>query len=242
MRNACECFVKHGYVILDHILPAEKVDALHREFGQTHGRCLLERQGDDSRQVGRRRFLVPVALSGGFGDPLVYANPCVLAVVRTVLDQDALLESFGAIVSLGGADVQRLHPDGPPLFNAAISALLPAYALTFALPLIEMNDRNGTIGLIPGSHRWQESRDDAVEERPVIPVGSGLLWDFRLHHRGMPNLSAHARPMLYATYARDWYQDPINFRQPGQRRLMYEPEFLDGVPPAARSLFASLRS
>ncbi|MBS0517260.1 MAG: phytanoyl-CoA dioxygenase family protein [Proteobacteria bacterium] len=240
MRSAYDCFVRHGYAILDHIVPEEQVEALRQEFNETYACYLSDRKADESLRVSKRRFMVPVALSGGFADPLVYANPYVLAVVREVLDQDAILEAFGAIVSLGGAEVQHLHPDGPPLFNASISALLPAHALTFALPLIEMNNQHGTTAIVPDSHRWQEPQAAAVME-PVVPVGSGIMWDFRLYHRGMPNLSDRTRPMLYATYARDWYQDPINFRKPMQRRLVYEADFLERVPDRARSLFPRLR-
>jgi ectoine hydroxylase-related dioxygenase (phytanoyl-CoA dioxygenase family) len=241
IRAASDCFIKHGYAILDHILPEEKVHALRHEFKEHYDRYLSDREADESLRVSQRRFMVPIALSGGFGDPLVYANPYVMAVVLEVLGQDAILEAFGAIVSLSGSEAQRLHPDGPPLFNASISALLPAHALTFALPLIEMNARHGTTAIVPGSHRWQLPHDEVGAKLPFIPIGSALLWDFRLYHRGTPNVSEHVRPMIYATYARDWYQDPVNFKKAGQRRLVFEPEFLERVPPEARALFPALR-
>ncbi|SKA33331.1 Ectoine hydroxylase-related dioxygenase, phytanoyl-CoA dioxygenase (PhyH) family [Enhydrobacter aerosaccus] len=239
IRHACDCFIRHGYALLDHILPDAMVQALRHEFEKNYAHYLQEHERLESLRVSGRRFMVPVALSGGFANPLVYANPFVMAVVQAVLDADAILEAFGAIVSLSGSEAQRLHPDGPPLFNADISALLPAHALTFALPLIEMNEQHGTTAIVPGSHRWQQPQDDARAAMPVVPVGSGLLWDFRLHHSGTPNLSSQARPMIYATYARDWYRDPVNFRKSGQRRLVFGPGFLEHVPSRARALFPS---
>ena len=38
-----------------------------------------------------------------------------------------------------------------------------------------------------------------------------MLWDYRTYHSGTANRSDHVRPMVYATYARRWYQDPVNF-------------------------------
>lgn len=241
IQRACDCFVKHGYAVLDHILPEAKIAALHREFGERHARYLCERKADESLEVGERRFMVPIGLSGGFGDPLVYANPYVLAVVRQVLEPGAIIEAFGAIVALAGAEAQHVHADAPTLFNSEIAALLPAHALTFALPLIEMNDFHGTTAIWPGSHRWQKPDDTAPAEAPVIPVGSGFMWDFRLRHSGTANRSEHARPMIYATYARPWYQDPVNFRKTTQRRLTFEPAFLRQVPSDARPLFSRAR-
>ncbi len=240
--DAADCLVKHGYAILDHILPEQKVHDLCRAFNQYYARYLHDHEAEESLQVSKRRFMVPIGLGGAFADPLVYANPYVLALVRAVLDKDAILEAFGAIVSLSGSEAQRLHSDAPPLFNSEISALLPAHALTFGLPLVEMNDVHGTTALVPGSHRWQHPNDEAPAELPIIPVGSGLLWDFRLYHRGTPNRSECDRPMIYATYARPWYRDAVNFRKPTQHRLMFEPDFLKCVPVDARPLFPQLQS
>ena len=196
VRLAHDCLVKNGYAILDHVFPDAQVRALNAEFDDQYGKYRQDRELDDTLTVGDRRFLVPIDLSGGFGDPFLYANPVVVALVRETLEPDAILEAYGAIVSLAGSAAQDVHRDSPLLFSNDISPLLPAHALNFGIPLIEMNDTHGTTALYPRSHRWKHHDEQASLLRPVVPVGSCILWDFRLYHGGTANRSDRPRPLL----------------------------------------------
>lgn len=241
MRRAYDCFVKSGYAILDKVIDAKKVQALRAEFDVRYDRYLEDRERAETLEVGKRRFLVPIEFAGGFADPSVYANPFVVALVREVLDCDAILNNFGAVVSLSGAEIQHGHRDAAPLFDSGISALLPAHAMTVVLPLVDMNDDHGTTAIWPGSHRWKtfQERDERVPPvAPVIPVGSAYMWDYRLFHRGTANVSGEHRPMIYGTYARCWYRDAANFKKETQRRLWFGEDFIQSVPKEQRPLFA----
>ncbi len=238
VRLAYDCLVKDGYAILDHVLPADRVRALNLEFNSRYARYLRDVEHEDSLKVGQGRFRVPVEFSGGFADPDVYANPIVIAVIREALGADAIIEAFGAVVALSGSAAQHTHRDGPLLFDSGISPLLPAHALTFALPLADMNDVQGTTALWSGSHRWKAGPTDAPPELFAVPVGSCLLWDFRLYHHGTANCSDRHRPLVYATYARNWYQDPTGFRRRAQIRLSFDESFIQTVPEDRRELFA----
>lgn len=238
IRAATACFVKHGYAILDNIVPAEKVRALNLHFHQRYARFLRDEESDDSKKIGPARYLVPLRFAEGFGDPLIFANPYAIAVVREVLEQMAVLEAFGAVVSLGGAVAQPTHLDAPYLYGAEISALLPAHALTFALPLIEMNEFHGTTTLWPGSHRWRNRDERGGEINPTIPIGSCLMWDFRLVHSGTANRSTQPRPMVYCTYSRPWFRDAVNFPKSTMPRLIFDTGFLDTLPEDTRRLLA----
>lgn len=237
LSDACSCFVKHGYVILDHVVPEATVHALREEFDRLYADYLQDREADDSIEVGNRRFMLPLRLEGGFGSPEIFANPWVVAFARRVLEEDAILEAFGAVLSLSGSQEQHRHTDAPQLFSTEVSTILPAHALTFALPLIEMNELNGTTAIWPGSHRKVRVEQDTPPEHPVIPVGSCFAWDYRLLHSGTANRSTQHRPMVYATYARPWYQDPVNFLKKGQARLLYDDSFVTGLADDVRRLF-----
>jgi ectoine hydroxylase-related dioxygenase (phytanoyl-CoA dioxygenase family) len=241
IEAAFEGFTRHGYVILDNVVPPETIRSLHAEFLRDYKDQIRDKEADDSLEVGARRFMIPLRFSGGLGAPGIFGNPYVLALVRMILDGEAIIDAFGAILSLSGAEDQHIHHDGPILFSSEIARLLPAYALTFALPLIEMNDRSGTTAIWPGSHR-RGKHEDQEPLRPVIPVGSCMLWDYRTFHSGTPNRSDQVRPMVYATYARRWYQDPVNFRKETLQRLVFEPDFLTNLPDDLRPLFAHVRS
>lgn len=238
ITKASDGLVKDGYAILDHVAPVVKLRALHNEFNSRYSGYLRDVEQPDSLKVGGRRFRIPIELMGGFADPDIYGNPTVVAVMRALMGDDAILEAFGAVVSLAGAKAQHVHRDGPFLFEASISPLLPCHAVTFALPLVDMNDEHGTTGLWPGSHRTREQPAGAPPLIPPIPIGSCVLWDFRLFHCGMPNRSSRHRPIIYGTYARSWYRDPTGFTRREQIRLAYPPGFLDGVPAGHRRLFA----
>jgi ectoine hydroxylase-related dioxygenase (phytanoyl-CoA dioxygenase family) len=239
IRAAADCFVKYGYAILDHVVPEEKIRALNLEFVEDYRRYLRDEETDDVKKVGPQRYMVALRMSGGFGDTAIFANPYVVALVREVLESTAVLEAYGAVVSLPGAPAQPDHFDAPHLYGAELSALLPAHALTFALPLIEMNETHGTTALWPGSHRWRNKNETGERIDPVVPVGSCMLWDFRLVHTGTANSSAQPRPMVYCTYARPWYRDPVNFRKKKMHRVDFDAAFLETLPEDARRLIVA---
>lgn len=237
LRLACLSIAKNGFVILDNVIDTEKVFALHNEFKVSYKDYLQDLDLPDTLKVGNKRYMMPVALSGGFGNSEIYANPFVIPIVQRVLGLSAILESFGAVISLGAARQQKIHRDGGLLYDTGIGTVLPSYALTFALPLIDMNETHGKTSFWPGSHRWTEYNEDATPVTPDVPVGSCVLWDFRLYHCGTVNRSDVVRPLLYGTYARHWYLDPGNFIKKGQRRLIYTQEFLDSLNLDCRGLF-----
>ncbi len=237
IRRAYDSIVKNGYVVLDHVIEADKAAALDGEFHARYHNYLQNSELPDTLKVGNKRYMMTLDLAGGFADREIYANRCVVAVARMALGEEAILESFGAVVSLAGAKQQHIHRDGPLLFDAGISPILPCHALTLAMPLIDMNETQGSTALWPGSHRWRERNEEVPPLAPDVPAGSCILWDFRLYHGGTPNRSPQHRPMIYATYARRWYQDPNNFGKKGLHRLLYSQAFLDGIPEDRRTLF-----
>jgi hypothetical protein len=240
VRQAYDCLVRNGYAILDRLLPEDTVAALRCAVAADAGRLLNAAPRDEALEIGDRRNLFPLPFAGAFADPLVWGNPVIVALARMALADEAVLESYGIVVSLPGAERQHLHRDGPALFDSAISPLLPAHALTVALPLVDMNETNGTTALWPGSHRWQKADRDAPSVSPVVPPGSAILWDFRLYHAGTANRSPEPRPLITATFAQRWYQDPVNFEQGNRRRLALDEAFVAGVPAGRRRLFAHL--
>ena len=237
IRQACECFVKQGYVVLDRVVSEAQIAVLRVELEAEYPDYLLDRELADSLMVGERRYMFPLKLRGAFADPAIFANPFIMAVVRRVLQDDVALEAFGLINSMDGAGAQHAHRDGPPLFASDISAILPAHALTCALPLVSMDKTHGTTAIWPGSHRLREHDPSVPPLEPGIPAGSCLLWDFRLFHSGTANRSRRRRPMLYSTYARRWYQDPVNFTKSSLPRLVFEHDFVAGLSADARRLF-----
>jgi hypothetical protein len=239
--RACEALETHGYVLLDHLLPAGKVQALHRDFTQRYPQYLEDVEHPETTRLNHRRYKVPIGFRGACADPEVYGHPVVVAIVRHVLDADAVLEAFGGVVSLGQSMPQHLHRDGPALFPGDGLTHLPCAAVTFSMPMVALDDRVGTTAIWPGSHRQEKPPSVlAPNHLPQVPLGSAVLWDYRTWHRGEANFTETARPLIYATYARSWYRDPHSFPRPGMIRMDLDEAFLRGVPEDRRGLFDHL--
>src|SRR5262249_49123788 len=147
-----------------------------------------------------------------FDDSCLFANPYLLSVLSAMLGENLVIGAFGVVCALPSAPAQHIHHDGGDLFQRLdLDRLLPAFAITAAIPLLEMNAINGTTMLWLGSHR---DRSRALNEegiQPVVREGSCMIWDFRLKHSGTPNKGQLPRPLLYLTYCRPWFLDHINF-------------------------------
>ncbi|MBS0548915.1 MAG: phytanoyl-CoA dioxygenase family protein [Proteobacteria bacterium] len=240
IRGAYDCFVKQGYAILDNALPGDRMREVAAEFERRYAHYYNGTPAGEFMEVGNRRMMIPVELSGVFNDPLLFANPYVLAMLKMALGPDAVIEAFGAFVALPGAEKQHVHRDGPSLFDAGIARILPAHALTVVFPLIEMNDRHGSTRIWPGSHRHLENDPEGPNEAPVVPLGSCFMWDFRTYHSGTANVSDRQRPMLYAVYSRPWFKDSENYGRGVQRRLALEPGLKESLPKETKALFANV--
>ena len=238
IRVAFDCLAKFGYVIMDNLVAEEKIKSLRAEVKKRLTKYIDEKGLRDELRVGSRRYMIPVEISGKFSDPLIYANDFVVSLVRLALGKDAILESFGAVISLPGSETQHIHRDGPLLFDFAISTILPVHALTYVLPLIEMNDHHGSTAIWPGSHRWTKFDSNKSPEIPTVPLGSCILWDYRLFHGGTPNRSSVDRPIVYGTYSKKWFQD--RGKKGTQRQISFENGFIENLNDENRRLFSHM--
>jgi len=237
---------RDGYALVHAVLSPDVITGLTEEFTARYGHLRTSAvTPGEATEVGSGRYLITVPLSGVFADIRAYANPAVMEVMAIALDQDFVLDSFGVVLSLSGAETQHLHRDGSYLFGAGIAPILPVHAITVGIPLIDMNAARGTTELFPGSHRYVNLKDSDVSVAPEVPAGSCVMWDFRLLHRGTENRSADWRPLLYMTYSKPWWRDSKNYalvwEESGptrpQERIKFGEKFFQSVPLSARSLF-----
>ena len=206
-------FHADGALILEGVVDPALIARARRTFGRAYARYLDGKEHAEAPMVGDRRLMMTVDLEPPFDDPQLFANPWILSVMDALLDEGFVLGAFGAVCSLPSAPAQHRHSDGPPLFADPIGRLLPASAITVAIPLLEMNEVHGTTALNLGSHRDGSADTTGNGTEPVVREGSCMLWDYRLVHGGTPNRSALPRPLLYFVYCRPWYVDQHNFTQ-----------------------------
>ena len=211
---ARQVFASKGVLAIENAFAPAFIASLKTAFMADYSRHLVDRETDETLKVGEKRFMVPVEFTGALNTPQLYANPFVFTLVQDTLGPECILGSFGAIAALPDAEDQHIHRDHPFLFNeAVIDTLMPAYAVNVIVPLVDINEYQGATRVWPGSHRvWPE--DEARQlpcEDPVAQVGSCILMDYRLLHRGTANRSEQVRSILYLVYHRPWFKDYVNF-------------------------------
>jgi ectoine hydroxylase-related dioxygenase (phytanoyl-CoA dioxygenase family) len=242
IEQAARGFRIDGALIIEDIVDRAIIAEARTAFVKAYSNYLDGEEHEDALRVGGRRLMVSVKLEPPFDDPQLFANPHLLSVLSSELDDSLVLGAFGVVCSLPSAPTQHRHYDGGILFpHTGFDRLLPATAITVGIPLLEMNELHGTTALWLGSHRDPDriSKDKAIE--PVVSEGSCMLWDFRLYHGGTPNRSAEPRPLLYLTYCRPWFFDHLNFNKKGNRKqkpLLARKNFLSGLSEGHQRLLA----
>lgn len=244
VQEAAELFREHGCVLLKGVFGRDYIAQLHRAFVDTYRSYFEDREFPDALNVGNKRTQVTVAIEGPFNSPQLYANDCVLPVLRLVLGDHLIVGSFGAVVSLPGAPNQHSHRDHPNIYELPetegtdpwVDVVLPPYALNAIVPLVPLNATNGTTHLWLGSHLEPKSKAMQLPDvDPFADVGDCLLVDYRLMHAGNANHSVNPRPILYNMYCRPWFRDSRNYRQQRPIKMTHE-EYLR-VPQEFKFLF-----
>jgi len=242
MERASRCLRTDGALIIEDIVDKAIIAEARRAFCQSSSCHLDDADREDILSVGDRRLLITVNLESPFDNPQLFANPYLLPILSAALDDEFVVAAFGVVCSQPSAPAQRQHSDGGILFpQSGLNALLPAWAITVGIPLLEMNEVHGTTALWLGSHRDASRASKGTAVEPTVGEGSCMLWDFRLQHGGTPNRSALLRPLLYVTYCRPWYFEHLNFntkKNPKQKPLIVRSDFLSGLSKQHQRLLA----
>src|SRR6476469_8195868 len=89
----------NGYVLLDNMIPPEKVDAMRDAFDP-----LLQAKRDaDPPNRGVNRFQMHLPFEMPFADPILYANPTVLAIIENLFGKDSILTYFASDTPFPGS-------------------------------------------------------------------------------------------------------------------------------------------
>lgn len=123
--------------------------------------------------------------------------------------------SVGCNINLPGSKLQHIHIDGD----------FDEESFILNIPLIDTNQLNGAIKIIPDSHLEKRSYLDyllsgisKMTEQIESKKGEGLIRSSNLWHRGTPNKSDRIRPMLNivlykidSPYSKDAISDDAEF-------------------------------
>lgn len=222
LSTALASFEQKGALLLENVFPVELIEKIAFAFNERYQNLSKSELRQRDAIVGDRRYMITIDIKKPFNDPMLYANPCLIGLLRSLLTTRCRIASFGAVVAFPGAEDQPIHLDHPPLFdNASICDRMPPYAITVVVPLLNMSAEMGTTAIWPGTHRGadrllklnqlMDNPDFSGSEKPITKMGDAYMMDYRVIHGGMANRSEQVRPVLYLVYSRPWFRDGFNF-------------------------------
>lgn len=217
---------REGVVVLDDLVdPALIAQCLHEISATYPDMSKVDRERNYGPYAGRHTM--PVVVRGLLADPAILVPKAVAKIATELLGAMFKVDSIGLLVAVPGAPDQARHADATLYHEARIDQLVPPFALAFSLPLVAMDEVSGTTAFWRGSHRKQPG-GEPHDFAPVVPPGSAVLWDYRIHHGGLANRGSAPRPVVFAALAREWW---IDIDPPGATR--YDKLLVDRAVHAA---------
>lgn len=207
--------------VLQGLIPVETIDAWNAAFGPLL--CAAVRREGDNPNRGAHRYYVTLPFQDHWADPAVIDNDAIMAVVEELVGADGVMCQLASDTPLAGSEHQELHRDTQLLFPES-GAETPPYQLAVNFPLVDVTDDNGPLEYAPGTHML--SKDDGMArvasgEIPLVRAhmrrGDVMIRDVRHIHRGTPNRTNIARPMVVIGYSRRWLHRPeVSIRIPAE--------------------------
>lgn len=215
-----DTFVRDGYLVRENIISMETVERLRTALDETVAK-------DDRLESGGKTF------GGVFIRHLMDKHPAFLELRDFAPALSVARALFGPAVQVRGFTGRVCSPDDPFQetewhFHQRIvpdplpPLMVPSHTMDVLLYLDAVDDLNGPLCVIPGSHKWMEKDlpggDVSVKQGEVVlrlPPGSCVLTHGSLWHRAMPTLPGGTRRrLLLWGYGPCWLKPSIYGRKP----------------------------
>ena len=218
LKQAISIYNDDGCLLLKNVFSEGYIGNLNASYNKKYSSYFKNKDHENALEVGDQRYMVTIKMETPFNSHKLYANSLVFPIIKALLGEECILNSFGSVISLPGAPDQNPHYDHPALFNEnrEASAKLPTHAITMIVPFVELNQQTGTTVMMPKSHRYPldlNTDHGLTYDFPHAPLGSVLLMDYSLKHYGMANRSESVRPIMYNIYSRPWFRDYTNYQK-----------------------------
>lgn len=213
VEQAVKAIRVDGYVVLENVIDPEHLDILHERM-DADSQILInaDKWGGAGRLKGHLQQGPPPFAPYIFKD--IVANPCIVQVTKALLGPGIYNNFYNGNTNCPGSTTQPLHRDGVHLWSDQEVAHPTAEVVVNVSPQ-DTCEENGSVELWPGSHLDVSGKrideEDEEKRREICPpvrgnakMGSAIIRDMRLWHRGVPNLSDKPRHMIAMIHRASW--------------------------------------
>ena len=241
LKMAKHFFDVHGFLKIENLFPKEFIQTLASAYEKKLNFNEKDMTLSNGTLASNGRYIVPIDFKPPFNDPRLYASRILMPLMEELLGSHFILSSLGAFSALPGSTDQHLHADYFSLFeeDVNISSKTPPFAITFAVPLVDVDLINGPTQIWSGSHHsYPIEQSMSAYQKHFLhgPIGSCYFWDYRTFHAGGSNYSDNIRSLLYMAYTRRWFKD---FSNPDF--LHIEEDDFKSIPEEHLKLFAQCK-
>ncbi len=262
-RSAALFLHTAGYVVLRDALPGALVGEARDAFAEILGDCIDSREGEAWYQVSRQRqavfwergarWRIFPKLRPPLNDPRLLANPLVTPLLAEALGSDFRCKFVSSDTCVKGSALQAPHRE----LGAGGAQDPRAYIVN--VPLVDCGLENGPLEVWPESHLWspavlnrhglsdqvQDGSNPGLDEfarripsEPlVVELGSVLIRDPGMLHRGTPNITREPRTMLTLCYLRRDYDYDY-----GTAEYNLDRELFRRLDPSVQRLFPEMEA
>ena len=219
LSAATKAMREDGYVVLKDVVDKGHLDILRTKMLEDVAPILAREDAPFNFVSGNIQQDPPPFPPYLFRDVLV--NDMVIAVTKEILGSGMKNAFYSGNTNLPGSTVQPVHTDSGNLW-ADLEYPHPAYAIVVNIPVVSMDEVNGSPEIWPGSHLDKTMHvhmesikvpPELLDQRrlnfppiqPTVELGSVLIRDMRLWHRGMQNHSDQPRPMIALIHHPYWW-------------------------------------
>lgn len=199
-----EQLAEDGYVILSDLVSPAACAAIRSETAR-----LADHTGRNPFEgVRTQRIYSPLAKTRAIDD--LVDHPRVMALLDALFLPNYLLSQAQIINILPGEAAQLLHHDDA---FYRLPRPGPAVHAAFICAIDDFTVDNGATVVIPGSHRWDETRIPNAHEAIAceMPAGSAVFFVGGLWHGGGENRTDAARLAVTCQYCEPWLRQHENF-------------------------------
>jgi ectoine hydroxylase-related dioxygenase (phytanoyl-CoA dioxygenase family) len=218
-----------GYTVVPHVLSKAEQQQLLQAYQQAKNKALdimavqkpITRnfaENDTANQSVYWKDKPYLILQAGKGRYDLYKgfiqaqNPVLDQLMQQLMHGEFSSYS-GIILSTPGSEDQYWHRDTNNLTNVGSDGskliLMDDFYYTVLIPItVPFTKQNGTTEFMVGSHRLAaQDFTQCTNDQLEVPLGSALVFNGKINHRGKANLSNLDRPALYLVYHKRWYND-----------------------------------